>query len=252
MAIVFLLCRGSYGIATRLLKGSYPIWIFGVIGSSLVIVPTLVVFFGIGILFSFDMATAARWYSAIFVSFGLCMGGIVAYKKLEIFRDFEPNITVSHRVSHRPMGAGYRVLTVTTDLRNYSKVSTLIQSGYFKIYWLAPYSTAAIESITEDARIVQKDSDTLMTIGDLSLGSICQLDISKDLGIIIEPGEIHSETYNFPLRDDVLESVFIETFFENPQWVPESSSARFWGTRSAYDFKDTDVTLSEQANSDIN
>ena len=167
------------------------------------------------------------------------MGGFVAYKKLGIFRDFEPNITVSHSVSHRPMGPGYRVLTVTADLRNDSKVSTSIQSGYFKLYWLAPYSAADIESIIDNATVVYNEEASLKTIGDLSLGSICQLNISKDLGIIIEPGEVHSETYNFPLRDDVLESVFIETFFENPNWRAEGTSARFWGTRSPYDFNDS-------------
>ena len=206
--------------------------------SLLVIVISIAAAFVLGSLFVLDSTTTARWYSAVFISFGLCMGGFVAYKKFEIFRDFEPNITVSHSVSHRPMGPGYRVLTVTADLRNDSKVSTSIQNGYYKIYWLAPYSTADIESIVDNARVVQHGYDSLMTISDLSLGSICHLDISKERGIIIEPGEIHSETYNFPLRDDVLESVFIETYFENPNWGSQGSSARFWGTRSAYDFKD--------------
>lgn len=73
-------------------------------------------------------------------------------------------------------------------------------------------------------------------IGDLNLGVISYLDLPRERDIIIEPGETHSETYNFPLRDDVLESVFIETYFENPNWREEGRSARFWGARSPYDF----------------
>ena len=167
------------------------------------------------------------------------MGGFVAYRKLEIFRDFEPHLTVSHRMSHRPMGAGYRVLTITADLRNDSKVSTSIQSGYFRICWLAPHSPENIESIMDNSRINQNSDDDSLVIGDLILGTISYLDISTEEDIIIEPGETHSETYNFPLRDDVLESVFIETYFANPKWTSEGSSARFWGARSPYDFKDT-------------
>ncbi len=222
----------------KLFQGSHSIWLSAFVFSLLVIAISISIAFGLGTLFRLDAATTARWYSAVFISFSLCMGGFVAYRKLEIFRDFEPNITVSHRITHRPMGPGYRVLTVTADLRNDSKVSTSIQSGYFRIYWLAPYSAKNIDSIIDQARITQHDDDSLLVIGNLDLISIIDLDISKERDIIIEPGETHSETYNFPLRDDVLESVFIETYFENPNWGSQGSSARFWGTRSAYDFKD--------------
>ena len=235
---------------TRLFQGSHSIWLSAFTFSLLAIAVSIAIAIGLGALFRLDAATTARWYSAIFISLSLCMGGFVAYKKLEIFRDFEPHLTVSHRISHRPMGAGYRVLTVTADLSNDSKVSTSIQSGYFRIYWLAPYSSPDIESMMDNAIITQTDNGSQPVIGDLNLVHISHLDTSKERDIIIEPGETHSETYNFPLRDDVLESVFIETYFENPNWTPEGSSARFWGTRSPYDFEDTDVTSSDPAIAD--
>lgn len=223
----------------KIFQGSHSIWLSAFVFGLSVIAVSILIAFVLGTLFRLDAATTARWYGPVFVSLSLCVGGFVAYRKLETFRDFEPHLTISHRVSHRSMGPGYRVLTVTADLRNDSKVSTSIQSGYFRICWLAPHSPENIESILNNSRANQnQDSDSMM-IGDLDLGSISYLDVSREPDIIIEPGETHSETYNFPLRDDVLESVFIETFFENPNWRAECTSARFWGTRSPYDFNDS-------------
>ena len=227
------------GFVTRLFRGSHTIWLLAFAFSLSVIAVSIFIAFLLGTLFRLDAATTARWYGPVFVSLSICVGGFVAYRKLETFRDFQPHLTVSHRISHRSMGPGYRVLTVTADMRNDSKVSTSIQSGYFRICWLAPHSPENIESIIDNSRIYQSGDDASLMIGDLNLGVISYLNLPRERDIIIEPGETHSETYNFPLRDDVLESVFIETYFENPNWKSEGSSARFWGARSPYDFKYT-------------
>ena len=231
--------RKLSGLVAKLFRRSHTIWLVAFAFSLSVVAVSIFIAFVLGTLFRLDAATTARWYGPVFVSLSLCVGGFVAYRKLETFRDFEPHLTVSHRLSHRPMGPGYRALTVTADLRNDSKVSTSIQSGYFRICWLAPHSTENIETIIDNSRNDQNDNDVSTMIGDLNLGVISYLDLPRERYIIIEPGEIHSETYNFPLRDDVLESVFIETYFENPSWSSEGSSAKFWGARSPYDFKDT-------------
>ena len=43
-------------------------------------------------------------------------GGIFAYYKLQLFRDFKPHLTISHNISHRILSDSYMHIDVTATL----------------------------------------------------------------------------------------------------------------------------------------
>ncbi len=74
-------------------------------------------------------------------------GGVVAFIKLQVFRDFEPHLTISNSISHRLVGTKYVHIAVTATLHNSSKVKVEIRSGFFRLQQLAPVSDEEVERL---------------------------------------------------------------------------------------------------------
>ena len=76
-------------------------------------------------------------------------GGAFAYYKLQIFRVFEPHLTISHEVSHRYIGDNYVHIAVTATLHNSSKVKMELRKGFFLLQQISPLSDEEIEPLYE-------------------------------------------------------------------------------------------------------
>ena len=66
-------------------------------------------------------------------------GGVFAYRKLQLFRDFEPHLTVTRSATHRTVGAQYVHIAVTGTLHNSSKVRVEIRESFFRLHQIQPF-----------------------------------------------------------------------------------------------------------------
>lgn len=167
---------------------------------------------------------AAGVVQAIVTATAICAGGFFAAFKLQIFRDFQPHLTISNAVSHRRIGESYVHIDITTTLHNSSKVKMELREGFFLLQQIAPALDQDIETLYAQVFVYGETKDIQWpTLDDISL--------NWDKGIlIVEPGEAHQEIFEFIVSTDV-ESVIIHIYFYNPY----SSSPEGWGTTTVYD-----------------
>ncbi len=163
-----------------------------------------------------------------FTVVAIVVGGVLAFYKLQIFRDFEPHLTISNSISHRLLGTKYVHVAVTATLHNSSKVKVEIRSGFFRLQQLAPASDEEVERLYAQVFTNAEEEYLQWPILD-------QVRRSWNVGeLIVEPGESHSETFEFVVATEI-ESVIIYTYFYNPQHSPEPRSTEGWYTTAIYD-----------------
>ena len=161
----------------------------------------------------------------------LLAGGVFAYRKLGLFRDFEPHLTVTHAVSHRPVGQQYRHIAVTATLHNTSKVKVDVQDGYILLAQISPI---------DDETLVQKYVQAYNTSGGNKERDFewPLLDISRQPSgentLVIEPGEIHTELGEF-IVSNAVESVLVYSYFYNSGYFDGARSAPGWTASTVYD-----------------
>ena len=175
---------------------------------------------------------SARSIHAIGILVAICVGGVFAYQRLQIFRTFEPHLTISHNICHRYIGDSYAHIDVTATLRNSSKVQVEIREGFALLQLVAPVSDENIEAMYAE-RLNDGSSQQLQWT---TLDEIHREWTSGRL--IVEPGESHPETYEFVILNNV-ESVIIYTYFYNPRFSSDSNnSAEGWVATTVYDIVD--------------
>ena len=80
-----------------------------------------------------DFMQSSRSFQAIATVVLICVGGIFAYRRLQLFRTFEPHLTISHNIRHRFTGDSYTHIDVTATLHNSSKIHLELREGFFLI-----------------------------------------------------------------------------------------------------------------------
>ena len=155
-------------------------------------------------------------------------GGVFAYYKLQIFRVFEPHLTISHEVSHRYIGDNFIHIAVTATLHNSSKVKMELRNGFFLLQQISPLSDEEIEPLYEQ---VFEDQD----YEHIQWPTLEEIEREFGEGeLIVEPGESHPETFEFilPRRYG---SVMVYTYFYNPI----SQRPPGWAATKVYDMIET-------------
>lgn len=195
-----------------------------------------IVFFVIALLSarltSINLADAASVIYAIGVLTAICVGGFFANQKLQLFRAFQPHLTISHEVSHRFIGDSYIHIFVTTTLRNSSRVKMELLEADFLLQQIAPASDEHIEDLYAE---VFESSEHEEPQKDLQWNTLDDAKRNWDKNErIIEPGELHKEPFEFIVSTGV-ESVLIYTYFYNPGYSQGSQSAQGWGATTVYD-----------------
>ena len=181
-------------------------------------------------------STFQRWANIVqstVTALAIIFGGIFALFMLQAFRDFDPHLTVSHRVSHRLIGNSYMHVEVVATLHNSSRVKVDIRKGLFLLQKLSPISDTEVEALYvrafEGAEYEEVQWPTLFKISrDWSKGEL-----------IIEPGESHPEILEFIVAKDV-KSVMIYTYFHSPTFSEGGQMAQGWVATTVYDMPDID------------
>ena len=160
------------------------------------------------------------------VASAIVIGGFFALYKLQIFRDFEPHLTVSQEVSHRFVGDKYIHVETTATLHNSSRVKIEVREGLFRLQRIAPTSDEEIRELNSKVFVDQEYKH-------LQWPTLWEVDHNWDVnGLIVEPGESHRETYEFIVSKDVT-SIMVYAYFYNSRFP--QSPAEGWGATTVHD-----------------
>ena len=161
-------------------------------------------------------------------AFLIVAGGIFAYRKLQLFRDFEPHLTITQAVTHRPVGTQYTHIAVTATLHNSSKVRVEIRDFFFRMHQILPSSDEDVEYYYSKAFSSEGYSDIDWPV----LENVAHRLSPNELAI--EPGEYHHEPFEFIVSKEV-ETILIYSYFYNPKYSQYSQSAQGWTATTVYD-----------------
>ena len=208
-----------------------------IVKASLLVLSLAVVFiaitWGVAELTSVSFGDSAKVVQALGTVVAIFSGGFFAYYKLQMFRDFEPHLTIAHRVSHRPVGDSYVHIDVTATLHNSSKVQIEIRKGIFRLQQVSPASDERVESQYAEVFVDGAYNDLRWP----TLDEITRAWSKSEL--IVEPGESHQEAYEFIVAGDV-ESVIVYTYFHNQRRLGHPRTAQGWHATTVYDILDRD------------
>ena len=156
---------------------------------------------------------------AIGILVAVCVGGVFAFQRLQIFRTFEPHLTISHNIRHRFIGDSYVHIDVTATLHNGSKVQVELREGFFLLQLIAPETDEHIEDLYAQVFVERE-------YGDIRWATLERFDRHWDSGeLVVEPGESHPESCEFIASRDV-ESVMIYTYFYDQRFAQDSDYER--------------------------
>ena len=165
---------------------------------------------------------------AAVTALAIIVGGVLAYRRLQIFRTFEPHLTITNRVSHRLLGNSYFHIAVTATLHNSSRVKMEFREAFFLLQRITPTSDEGVESLyTQYSKAFEEgeyESIQWPTLDEIPRTW------EKDV-LIVEPGESHQETCEFIVSKGV-QSVIIYVFFYNSRVPPVPEG---WGATVIHD-----------------
>ena len=167
----------------------------------------------------------ARIVQAIVIAVATIMTAYIAQDRLQIFRTFEPHLTIEQQVSHRHIGVSYIHIGVTAILRNNSKVKVEVRDAIFRLSQIAPIHDDAIDKLYTDAFV----NNAFRYIQWNLLYNVPRTWTENKF--IIEPNETHRESFEFIISDDI-RSVLVYTYFYNSR---SQNSPEGWGATTFYD-----------------
>ena len=157
----------------------------------------------------------------------IVIGGSLAATKLQVFREFEPHLNITHEISCQEIGESYVHIGVTAVLHNTSKVKIDILNATFALQQIDPIEDEIIERMyPEMYDLITKE------IGWPVLEQIGRAWEKNEL--IIEPGEKHRETQEFIVSRQT-KYVLVYTYFYNSKYSTKSQNAEGWTATSFCD-----------------
>lgn len=170
--------------------------------------------------------------SAVLQSFitalAIAAGGYFALFKLQVFRNLQPHLTISHEITHRVVSDSYVHISVTAVLRNSSRVKVELREGFFRLQKIAPTTDEEVADLY--AEVFRDES-----MKNLQWEILDEINRDWDSGeLIVEPGESHPETYEFIVSKEV-RSVLVYTYFYNTAHSEGAGVAQGWHVTTVYD-----------------
>ncbi len=165
---------------------------------------------------------------SLFTIIAIIAGGLFAWHKWQEFRESEPHLTITHEVSHRPVGDSYVHIAVTAVLHNSSKVHIELREG---LYWLQQVTPVSDEDL--EALYAEVFADGEQTAIQWPTLEQVRRNWEKN-ETIIEPDESHPETCEFIVSKEV-KSVVIYTYFHNSRFSPGAQAAEGWHATTVHD-----------------
>ena len=203
------------------------LWVLGFAAFFLIVLSSLVRFTDVEFI---EIVTAMN---AIGILVAICVGGVFAYQRLQIFRTFTPHMTISHEITHRLVSDSYIHIAITATLHNSSKVHIELREGFFLLQRIAPATDEEVGELYAQVVIDEQYEN-------MQWPAIYRRERAWDEGeLIVEPGASHPETYEFIVPQEV-RAVSIYTYFDNPRFTPNNQSTEGWGKTTIYDIVNED------------
>lgn len=155
-------------------------------------------------------------------------GGIFAYRKLQLFRDFEPRLTVTQTVSSRRVGTQYAHIAITTTLHNSSNVRVEVQECLFQVHQVQPLSDDDIEHYYVEAF---REGGSAYIEWPIIDEAVRRMEANE---IVIEPGAYHHEPCEFIISRDVT-TALVYSYFYNTAYSESGLSAQGWSATTVHD-----------------
>ena len=161
----------------------------------------------------------------------ISVGGVVAYYKLDIFRDFQPHLTIAQDVSHRQVGNNYVHISVRASLVNTSKVKIEIRNAIFRIQQVAPLPDEEVERLYSEFNAKPSYEKYI------AFPTLVEFDREwEEDEFVIEPGETGSENYEFFVKND-FDAVSLYAFFNDQTTATSPRDQKGWAAESVYDIE---------------
>ena len=107
-------------------------------------------------------AEAAGIVQALVTVWAICVAGIYALYKLEVFREFQPHLSINQSISDRRISPKYTHLAVTAQLKNTSKVAIEIRQSMFRVQQIAPLTDEDVEVLYKDYSLNQDSENYIL------------------------------------------------------------------------------------------
>ncbi len=172
-----------------------------------------------------DVVSSAQLFATAVI---IIAGAVFAYRKLQLFRDFEPHLTVTQSATHRAAGTQYLHIAVTASLHNSSKIRVEIRESFFRLHQVQPLDDEDIEALYEAAFNSEQHADIGWPVIDEAFHRLGPNEL------VIEPGESHHEYCEFIISNDV-DTVLIYSYFYNLEHSQHSRSAQGWSATTVHD-----------------
>ncbi len=171
----------------------------------------------------------ALFVQGIVAAVAIGAGAYVADRRFQIFRTFQPHLTIAHKVSHRQLSDSYVHIEVTVILKNSSRVHVELRRGLAIIQEVAPISDEEAEAIYSGGLDNEDDpSYQWRTIARTNR-------VWGDKELIVEPGEQHAETFEFVIEGWESQTVLLYTYFYNEHRERDTGAGEGWAATTMYD-----------------
>lgn len=177
----------------------------------------------------------ARIVQAIVIAVATVMTAYIAQDRLQIFRTFEPHLTIEQQVSHRRIGESYIHIGVTAVLQNNSKVKVEVREAHFRLSKIAPIQDDDIENLYDEVFVSNEFNHIQWEL----LYNVSRTWIEDEF--VIEPNGTHREPFEFIVSANT-QSILVHTYFHNSS---SQNSAEGWGATTFYDILETQSVDSE-------
>ena len=171
----------------------------------------------------------ARIVQAIVIAVATIMTAYIAQDRLQIFRTFEPHLTIEQQVSHRHIGESYIHIGVTAILRNNSKVKVEVRDASFRLLKIAPTHDDDIENLYDEVFVSNEFNHIQWEL----LYNVSRTWVEDEF--VIEPNGTHREPFEFIISANI-QSILVNTYFHNSS---SQNSAESWGATTFYDILET-------------
>ena len=203
--------------------------------------------FALSWLLDIKLVAAATFVQALYTVAAIAIGGVFAWVKLQIFRDFDPHLTINQSVSHRRIGTKYVHLAVTAELKNSSKVSIEIRQALYRIQQISPLSDEEVEALYYEYSLGQDNENYILW------PTYSEINNTWSSGsFVVEPGEIETEVYEFIVPNE-LERVLVYSSFtddeplqydivddqavDDEEFADDNEFERVWEATTVHDIK---------------
>ncbi len=173
------------------------------------------------------VSKAAAIVGSVGTLIAISVGGVFAVYQFRLFRHNEPHLSVKQSVTHHSVSDDYVAIVVTTELRNSSKVEVKIRESLFRIQQFDQFSNEEVEALYLETFVKGKHIQLQWP----TLDAIRRNWLVGE--ITVEPGESHTETYEFVVGKHY-RSVMVYSMFYNPNSSSDDKDRFGWHATSVY------------------